>query len=659
MKQYWPTIVLFLVGFLIYANTLNGEFQFDDFGYIVYNKAIHNINDIPAIWNALSHPSRFVAFFTFALNYHYHGLNVFGYHLVNVIIHCANGLLIFYFLQLFLTKLQQQNKFRRGEVKYFAFFVALLFLIHPVQTQAVSYIVQRFTSLATLFYLASLCLFLMAMKAETKKDKLRLWIRLIVTCALGMLTKPIVFTLPFMLIFIYRVCFGRIAYSKVIMLCLPLFIIPACFAFNVQNIFFKQIPSGSHVGDMITMGNYALTQFSVLLQYFKILMLPLGQVLDYDFPVVNSILNLRVLGGMGLIGILGCVAVRTYRKNFIVSFGIIWFFLTIAVSSSIIPIRHVIFEHRLYLPSIGFFIVLVALIDRSLRMPFKAWVIVILTLCLGVATYERNKVWQTQVSLWQDVIEKSPNKFRGYEHLGNIALDHHQYAAALNYYDRVHKLNPDYTMILLNYAIALKGLGQYAQALELFERIEFDFDRNPRLYFNRAVLWEQLGQTDKALADYSWAITLNDRYLAAYINRANLWAELKEYERAQIDFIQAKKINDQVKEVYIGLGNLYGKQEKYGLAIIHFSQAIAVDPAFAQSYHNRGNAYFFNNNLYEALQDYNLAIKLEPAQGLVYYHRSVVHERLGHIRKALEDALKARSLGAKLPKGYIDKLQKR
>ena len=146
-----------LLGTLIYSNTFFSSFHFDDIASIVENFAIRHILNLQAIWNFW--PTRFITYLSVALNYHFHQLNVLGYHLFNLTVHLGSAILVWWFMLLtFSTPVMKDEKIAK-HANLIALFASLVFLTHPIQTQAVTYIIQRATSLATLFYLASLCFY--------------------------------------------------------------------------------------------------------------------------------------------------------------------------------------------------------------------------------------------------------------------------------------------------------------------------------------------------------------------------------------------------------------------------------------------------------------------------------------------------------------------
>jgi len=244
-RRRWPIYVLLLLGLLLYLNSFRVPFQFDGIGYILKNDAIRDVTDLMAIRNITSHPSRFVGFYSFALNYHFHQYDIFGYHLVNVFIHMINALLVYWFvLLIFSTPRLKEEGIHRFKDKI-ALLTALLFVSHPIQTQAVTYIYQRFASMSTMFYLISMCLYMSARLEERGKPDISrgfVFLGAAVAALLGMFTKQITLTLPLMIVLVEFCFFGSHRFFSwqrgkyLIPVLLFLLIIPSFFSFDVIRI---------------------------------------------------------------------------------------------------------------------------------------------------------------------------------------------------------------------------------------------------------------------------------------------------------------------------------------------------------------------------------------------------------------------------------------
>jgi tetratricopeptide (TPR) repeat protein len=530
---------IFITGIIAYSNSFNCSFHFDD------NNVFNNITSTVTMgkasfddWIRLF-PARPVGMLTFAINYNIHQLDLWGYHFVNLVIHLTNAFLVWWLTWLTLsTPVMKDTEI--GKYKTIAaFLTGLLFVTHPLATQSVTYIVQRFASLAALFYLLSLSLFVQGKLWQGNKNiPWFLFGGSIVCAALGMLTKENVFTLPFAIL-LYDYCFLKVTPFKLDIRDKSLIT-----SFMILGIFILLFFKNTTVGTMgildtkppacgysysISMKEYFLTQFSVILTYLRLFILPINQNLDYDYQISTSFFQLKTFFSFSLLlGILAA-GVLLFKRYRLISFGIFWFFLTLSVESSIIPIaQDVIFEHRTYLPGYGFFLALTsAFFYFSKEKYIKTAVITLLVIAAinTVLTYQRNKVWKNEYTLWTDCAKKSPNKSRVFTNLGNAYAKLGQYQRSIDAYDRSIRLTPIYA----------EG------------------------YYNRGTFYGKLlGQYQLAIEDFNMAISLNPNYIKAYNNR--------------------------------GLAN--DNLGQYQLAIEDFTKAISLKPDYADAFNNRGKAYF-------------------------------------------------------------------
>src|SRR3989338_5829211 len=307
--------------FLIYSNTFSSPFHFDDTPNIVEN---YKLRDLSIFWPPSD--TRYIGSLSFALNYYFSGLNVFGYHLVNIIIHIINSILVWWLVILTFRTPVMERINTNPQLRYFiAITASLLFVSHPIQTQAVTYIVQRFASLATLFYLLSLTLYIKAklqtIQVEAKDENkffststLTFYLLSLISAILAMKTKEIAFTLPFVVL-LYEFMFftphpsrafgtegGGIAIGMkqslfvkrilyLIPLLLTLFIIPLSLIGTDKPVgdMIGELREASQETEEISRSVYLLTQFKVIVTYIRLLFLPINQNLDYDYPLSHSL----------------------------------------------------------------------------------------------------------------------------------------------------------------------------------------------------------------------------------------------------------------------------------------------------------------------------------------------------------------------------------
>ena len=556
---------MLILGIIIYANSFQSTFHLDDMNNIRDNPSIRNLADIKGMWQFSK--TRVMALYSFAWNYHYGQLNVWGYHLVNLIIHLINGILVYWLSFLILSTPVLKDKFIPKDKTILSLAVALLFVSHPLATQSVTYIVQRMTSMSAMFYFLGLILYLLSrFTGKGKASKTRLLIGCGISVLLAILTKENAFTFPFAIVLI-EICFmqtrpNAISFKdrRVLLIGAALIVLIVLGFYNysaylLRPEYMDQSPADKNLTSM----HYLLTQFSVILKYIQLLFVPVNQVFDYNYQLVTSFLDPRAwICFIVLLGLIG-LAIASFKNHRIISFGIFWFFLTIAIESSIIPLNDLIFEHRTYLPSFGFFLLLVYVIywlTWKDRKTIGLSILAVIMVCNSVLTIMRNNVWKDEVTLSTDSIKKSPGKARPYNNRGDALVDQKKLEEAYNDFNEAIALNPSYAMAYYNRGNLLKMQKKYDQALKDFNyaignRPDFD-----KAYNNRGSVFKELNQLDEALADYNRAISINHDYPMAYNNR----------------------------------GSVYILQKQYKLAIEDLDQAIALKPDFAEAFGNRGIA---------------------------------------------------------------------
>jgi hypothetical protein len=409
--------------------------------------------------------TRYVGFFTFALNYSAHGLNVWGYHAVNLLVHIINALLVYTLVRFLLRTPALRGTPISGESPLVALLSALLFALHPLQTQAVTYIVQRLASLGALFYIAAVVLYLRYRLSGPGSGR-RLWYAGMFLCVmLAMFTKEFSITLPVMLILVEIVFFDgplRRRLLALVPVAVTLFVIPVTIlaAAVTEAGFVEGVARSTRLESQVSRLEYLYTQFNVVARYIRLLIAPYGQNLDYDQPVYRSFSQPEVFLPFIFLAFLFCGArfmvYRGIRKHgspdpsvLLASFGALWFFIAISVESSVLPIKDVIFEHRVYLPSVGamlalsvaFFTILRRTSRAETKLALAAGVSVVVVF-LGIFTYARNNVWRSEISLWSDVVSKSPGKARGHHNLA-VAYDRKgKYEKAVDSFDMAITLDP-------------------------------------------------------------------------------------------------------------------------------------------------------------------------------------------------------------------------
>jgi len=405
-------LLLFLLAFLLYHHVLQGEFVSDDFMNIVDSDAIRDPFNPLRIWQGLH--TRFLVGWTFSWNYYFGGLNPGGYHVVNVLVHVLNAFMVYCLTLLTLNTPLLKPQYSSSVSRKISFLASLLFLCHPIQTQGVTFVTQRFVLMSTLFYLMTLTFYILSRTSGQK----RYFVLALLSMALGVFCKENMLTLPLALwgadFFFWPKEKGRVVESlkRVVPFVLLAGLIPLMLAFDTLGSHYEfknQLASRSFNV------HYFLTEINVLVTYLRLMVFPVSLTHDYDYPIVQSLFELKTLLSSFLLAGLAGMGVRLFQKDRLTSFCIFWFFLTTSVEVAVVCVvnRGVIYEHWLYLPMVGFSVLAAILVVRLVRNARLFRIVSAAVICvLCVLTYQRNFVWQNEIVFWEDNLDKAPNSPR-------------------------------------------------------------------------------------------------------------------------------------------------------------------------------------------------------------------------------------------------------
>ncbi len=502
--NFLAVAIIALLGITIYSNSLSAQFTFDDTVFIRDNAYIRDIRNLSNLWNFS--PPRFISFLTFAINYHFSQLQVFGFHAVNILIHLGSAVLVFWFMLLTFSSPALKGDNMEKYSRPLALLVALVFLTHPLQTESVTYIYQRVTSLAGFFYILSLSLY-----AKSRLLRLNspspptgwIWFYLssLVIGVVAMFTKENTATLPLMII-LYEACFfgnknhSLRKYAAPFLFLLLIIPIALFFSHAMWKVDIQRLVSHPVAG-----WRYFLTQSRVMLTYMRLLFFPLNQNVDYDYSMSRTLLEMPVLISSLAILVTIFMAVKAFSRYRLISFAIFWFFISLLTESSIIPIADVIFEHRLYLPMVGYAIFLIGIIYYFIgQKNHRMLLIILLPLIAGYSllTYKRNFVWQNELTLWSDAARKSPNKARPFYNLGNAYADNGNNQEAEKAFLRAYQLNPDIENAN-NLAAIYADQDRVDEAISMWKAIVRQSPGFVTAHFNLSVFYYKQGKYDLAI----------------------------------------------------------------------------------------------------------------------------------------------------------------
>jgi len=686
-RVWLPVLLVVILVMVVYSNTLKSPFVFDDIHMIVGEEARRTLNMSVERWFG----TRSLPVMSFDLNYYFGELNVTAYHVVNIGIHVIASVGMFwlgYWLSTaaYTTRVIRVRRVQITNHLYFATLVGLVFALHPIQTQAVTYIVQRLASMATMFYILALLFYVKyRLSVAAKPRKTWGWLSLIATFA-AMNSKEIAVTVPIAVLLLEIFFFvprasklrwwkGDIEWSyfwrrfyKILPWLLMIIVIPAYMlevkelVFGVDNLpenieqdrFFDKV-NVKRIGDVsaetreIPRSTYLMTQINVVRTYWRLVVWPGGQNLDHDYPLTLNIFNGPTMVSIGLhVGLCLAAAVLFWRNRRVAAFGILLFYITLLPESSLIPIIDVMFEHRLYLPMVGIALI-VGDIGQYLMGTIGGWrwkkingavivglLVAVLVGSLAVAAYRRNGVWKDEETLWTDAMTKSPSKARPHNNLGKAYLDKRDFDKAEELYLKELELDPESVSGYNNLGSIYGVQGKYEEAIEAINKaleLRPDHDAAYNNLGNVYMLREELGEAEGA---YKMSIDLNRKDAGVWRNLGDVLVKQGKYEEAvdayqkAIELVPGKALWH--SKWGAALGALGRNEEAKENLII----ALQLNPKLHSGYSNLGNVLVAERKYEEAARSYATYLQLIPNDVGVMNNLGKVLLQMGNEKKARE-----------------------
>jgi protein O-mannosyl-transferase len=586
-KESMMLLLMAVCTFFVYSRSIKGPFVFDDIVNIQANPQIRltdlTLNGIVKAGFKSPCTHRPVANISFALNYYFNGYNTEGYHFINILIHILAGIILFYLIKVTMELLSAQNlKFffktnilpeeanaatynitnlslstspysfgpAYSDVVLISFFTAFIWLVHPVQTQTVSYIVQRMNGMAALFYILSLFLYARARISNSQGKRLTLFSGCILSGILSLGSKEIAATLPF-LIFLYEWYFLQDLNLKWLKRN-SIFFIGSIFAIGFIALFFlgthpiKSILCTYNTRDF-DLWQRVLTEFRVIIYYFSLIFFPHPMRLNllHDFLISQSFLHpiTTLISFVAILGLIG-TAILIAKKERLLSFCILWFLGNLLIESSVIG-AEIIFEHRLYLPSMFMILIFVCLVYRFAHSKKTGGILLCaVVIILSFWTYQRNIVWGNEIALWKDCVKKSPYKPRQHYNLGVVLARNGSLDQAITQYRTALKFKPDYSDAYYNLGNAFARKGDAEAAINNYRKaLQFDPDLF-KSYYNIAKILFNQGKTDEAIYNYQKALAINIETPQTLFNLSWIYAtsEQRKYRNGMKAVKLAKKL---------------------------------------------------------------------------------------------------------------------
>ncbi len=633
--------LILLITALAYANILQNGFVWDDEAFILEWKEIRSFRNIPQIFQgALPEPHtgtyRPVARSFFVFSYYLFGTEPFGYHLLSIIIHLSCTILVF------LIVLQMTRR------SMLALMASLLFGVHPIHTQAIAWITASYDIIGIAFFLASFYFYLKATdEKEVTKRKIFIGLSLLLAL-LAFLSYELALTLPLIILF-HRLCFkesenqkpkgnNQLAWKKIfpaaylILLTLYIFI----------RFIIIEIPV-RHVSYIADSAHYNLiTMIKVMIKYIYFSFLPFnlsmiqtisGGILPYyekehqlSTIIAQSIFDVDIITSLLVIAVSIFFLLFYWKRRPILSFFIGWFFISLLPVLNIIPNGLLFAEKYAYLPSLAVCLLLSHVVcwlygrplveSSSARAKYTKVlaVIIFVSLCLFYfhQTYERNKDFHDDLSLWEKTLQQVPNSAFASNNLAYAHLKQGNHDQALKYFKRAIQLNPSFTEYYWNVGeIYLEVKKEYDSAFFFYSRILENDPNHLYAHYKIAVTYMKQNKAKEAVRHYLRCLELLPDNAALHYQLATAYLADKNYSASLGEYKEVLQLNSSHAAAYKAIGVILLNKNKYQSAAKFLNRSILLDPTDAKTWDSLGSAYYYLNQTQRAITAWQSSLEME------------------------------------------------
>jgi len=608
----WQPTAVAAAAVVVYLNALRNAFVWDDQHLIVGNPAIKSWERLPSLFGAdlftgsvLSQYYRPLQAATYLVDYQLWGLNPLGFHLTNLLLHAVVSVLFFFFAA------------RLAGERRSALAAALLFAVHPVHTEAVTYVAGRSDPLSAVFLLTALLLGVARPDGHPLRPPLAgALIRTALLCAaaffLALLAREAAMILP--LLWLLSVAFvqGRADAARqdalssaprvALFLSGMLAALAGYLAIRAAAVGLQAVAGAPAQVDL---AHRLMTLPRVVLEYLVIWLVPVDLHMERTVRVAESLLEPATLLCTGLVAGLVALAIRWRREAPLVAFGVAWFFVALLPVSNLVPLSTFVAEHWLYVPSMGLFLAAGwgcgRLWDLGWQQPV-ATALVVLVAVYGGLTMRRNLDWRDEQTLYAATVALAPTSARAWTNLGHA----HQQAGRL---DQARAAYERALALLEGPAAGATEDASAAQAYEAARR--FDSDAADA-HNNLGNVYRSWGQLEAAEREFRRALEINPRHVAAHNNLALTFDALGRGDEARAEFETALRIDPEHATTHSNLGNYYFRRDRLQEAREHYLAAIRLNPDYAEAYNNLGSVQFRLGDAAAAENAYRRALRLRP-----------------------------------------------
>lgn len=595
---------LLLIGTLlfVYGQVIHFTFaNIDDQLYVTQNSHIQKgisfsgvVSFFTSSYAANWHP---LTLLSLMIDHDIYGVNAGGYHFTNLFFHIVNTLLLFFLL----------NKMT-GSI-YRSLLVAALFGLHPMHVESVAWISARKDVLSTFFWLLTIWVY----TSYIKQQDIVKYALVLIFFALGLMSKPMIVTLPFVLLLLdYWPLNRSISIKNLIIEKIPLFVLTVASSV-VTYIVQKQ------AGAVVTIENFPLDAriYNAIVSYARYIekaLLPLNLSVYYPHPGMWPIWQV-ILSGC-LIILLSILILRKLNRFPYLTVGWLWYLGTLVPVIGIVQVGSQAMADRYsYIPFIGLFIMMVWGVPELIRnFPHKKNVLgmisVLIIVVFSFLSWQRCQLWRDNVALWTDALKNYEIAF-AYNIRGISYVEKGNYSQAIRDYNAALAIKPD-AEFYNNRATAYAAVKQYEQAFNDINRAIRIKPTYADAYYNRGLFYYELGKFGLAVLDFTTAVSIKPDMYDAFLSRGVAFGSLRQYEKALADFNQALSIHSNLLQAYYNRGIVYNVYQRYSIAIDDFTEAVRIKPDYAEAHNYLGIVLEKTGRYEEAMNHFKIALQIKP-----------------------------------------------
>lgn len=613
----WLLPLLLLITFIVFSPSLKNELinTWDDAVYITDNHLTTQVSaeNIKAIFTQpVGNNYNPLPVVVFAVIRSFVDLDPFLYHLVNILFHLLCVALLFWLVRLMDKKI------------FTAVIVTVLFAIHPMRVESVTWVTELKDVMFASFYFATLITYLYWLRGNRKN--ILLFLLILVFAIFSLLSKIQAVSLPLSMLLLDYLERRQLKFSLLVEK-IPFFILSA--ATGLLGVYFLKEGGSFNINEQVSLVNRFLFGCYSLGNYFVKLFLPVHLSAYYPYPQKEAGLLPWMYYVTPLLLIIAAVIIyKKFRANRVVIFGLLFFLFNVVFVLQIVGAGKAYMADRFtYVPYFGLFFIVAYVIQIFIENNKSQGTLVkgvcfLLAFVLAVLSYQRTQVWKNSETLWTDCIEKEPKADVAYDNRGVYYHSVKQNDKALNDYNMVVQLNPEYS----------------------------------KTYNNRGNIYFETGQNELALADYNKALAFDSSTVKTFTNRALIFLRKKEYAKAEKDFAKAISLDPNFRMIYYNRGLYYDLINEHEKAIADFTRYLQLKPSDGPIINSIGVSYQKLNQHQKAMEYFSQAIAINSAEPVYWQNRSYSEFAVGQKESAKADILKANQLGIKISPAYLQQL---